>query len=1077
MSALRRTRFAEDSQGLDDTESIRITESSSTKRTYSDWRSSRRTQRRSMESTSLSSLSPWEQARATFGSVTAMAKRDLVISSAEREYRRSLRASNSSFDSSTGSRLEFEEHLSAEERLAYATRSAQTGSLVKYTEMVVNKDMRKVGVDKSNLIRVILDDEGQRKTCLAFPLILAYFALFAAIFQVHYGTAYINIQEAQMRRVLINQAMEVTSAADMYTWMGSTLLPYLWSCPNVAGDNLASLAFPTAGQELVAGLMISTSRGDRQKCSDDLVSRYDCFPEMPSVMSDDPVFNGWDQQQRRLSEVEGGSRGWAASLRTWVPRGVRTRLTSEGHRRQKARSSPGGAAASAQPWRREGGSRSLGSRSSGGGRTAPTRARRPSFHEHKRRRRLQEAEAQEAQRRLDIVKAHMKDSMPNLWAVSTIYNYVIPMSMTLEQVKDLFVMWALRDGGQLVTNSTLVVTLSFMLRNENLGSGLLTSVYVSFIFSRGGNVYTEAYFESLVLDTPIVVLVGFLFWAIIVLIFTVLASMRLFAAAKHGDCCSFLFRFTNFFEWVLLVMAWMILIMLLVERTGVTAFNRQWEEYQTYRATTPTITIQDFDRSWFGKIQSHVAVLGVLDSGAQTIVVFYHILLVFRFLLASKGHPRLAIVVNTISQGFQDLVHLFVVFAIIFASFVMAGHILFGHRMEPFASVKGSLGYCVQIVLQREYDGDTIAQENFETSTIWIWIFVILVVQVVVNIVLAMVFDNYGEVVMFITPQDTVWHTARRMWTQLRNLASWVSNHDLIITLNKLGREPISATRLKQLLPGIPEEQVDHLYETAKLRLTTSVLRAKKNILPEAIASILINVEELRRGVRMMGVPDGEAGAALARGSMTDDGLTGGTGKVLPRPPQRAAGPRAAAVPFAEEEPQAEETPTPAEEEGEAEEENPTLTEEGEAPGASPGDAAASPQPLATPREAPVAAAPRPAASDEEPPPEAPLWVEDGLLIHLRKRQATMDQLFLQLQHIQGEMRKRGLGANADRMPVDEPEQPSRDGSKRLDSTLTGQHMKPMITPGQERADVLVREPRLTKMPSGLSVVQRLGRA
>lgn len=50
------------------------------------------------------------------------------------------------------------------------------------------------------------------------------------------------------------------------------------------------------------------------------------------------------------------------------------------------------------------------------------------------------------------------------------------------------------------------------------------------------------------------------------------------------------------------------------------------------------------------------------DSGDLLILIsLFHVLLLFQFLVASKGQPRLALLVNTLEKAFQDIVHLLLV--------------------------------------------------------------------------------------------------------------------------------------------------------------------------------------------------------------------------------------------------------------------------------------------------------------------------------------------------------------------------------------------------------------------------------
>merc|ERR1712056_14116 len=106
---------------------------------------------------------------------------------------------------------------------------------------------------------------------------------------------------------------------------------------------------------------------------------------------------------------------------------------------------------------------------------------------------------------------------------------------------------------------------------------------------------------------------------------------------------------------------------------------------------------------------------------------------------------------------------------------------------------------------------------------------------------------------MCVTVKDTVWDTGKQLITQLRLLSIWISNTDLVAALNRVpDTKPVNVALLRTLCPGITSEQVNHLFETAKMRLVNSIMKANKNMLPEAIASILLSVDDLRQGVRMM---------------------------------------------------------------------------------------------------------------------------------------------------------------------------------------------------------------------------------
>merc|ERR1719291_1465434 len=107
-----------------------------------------------------------------------------------------------------------------------------------------------------------------------------------------------------------------------------------------------------------------------------------------------------------------------------------------------------------------------------------------------------------------------------------------------------------------------------------------------------------------------------------------------------------------------------------------------------------------------------------------------------------------------------------------------------------------------------------------------------------------------------VSDKDTIWHTGLRLIYQLQALSTWVSHHELrsrLIAWAKESKEDkIDLHRLKTICPKIPSAQVDLLFEDCQNRIKSTVERGRKNMLSEALASILLGTEDLRQGVRAM---------------------------------------------------------------------------------------------------------------------------------------------------------------------------------------------------------------------------------
>ncbi|CAE7174862.1 pkd2, partial [Symbiodinium microadriaticum] len=232
------------------------------------------------------------------------------------------------------------------------------------------------------------------------------------------------------------------------------------------------------------------------------------------------------------------------------------------------------------------------------------------------------------------------------------------------------------------------------------------------------------------------------------------------------------------------------------------------------------------------------------------LISLFHILLLFQFLVASKGQPRLALLANTLEMAFQDILHLFVVFLFIFSAFVIAGHILFGSKLRDFSTVKGAFAKSLEQVVSFKTDWDVITEQDWWTAAIWIWCMIIVVSLVVINIVLAVIFDCYGKIRAGITDQDTLWTTIRRHFTALRNMSKWYSSFDLLTGINNSKMDVITKQGFREVFRGITDEQVEQIFDLAELRAVNDTIRGQPTLLGEAIASILLGVDDMRDGIR-----------------------------------------------------------------------------------------------------------------------------------------------------------------------------------------------------------------------------------
>jgi len=199
---------------------------------------------------------------------------------------------------------------------------------------------------------------------------------------------------------------------------------------------------------------------------------------------------------------------------------------------------------------------------------------------------------------------------------------------------------------------------------------------------------------------------------------------------------------------------------------------------------------------------------------------------------------------------------------------------LMGQRMEELSTFKAAFGYCLQIVFQRQYDYDRMTEENMASAALWIVTFVLMLVLVMVNLMLAMIFDNYGIVRDQVSKGETVAVFLKRLVLQLRLQSAWVSNTDLLVKLVQIpAADTPSLATVRRQFPEISQQQLDLLFDLASQKQTQMISGSNKHSLPEYVAGLLLALRDVRDGVKMMKdntrkeKPDTAAPSAKGNGS------------------------------------------------------------------------------------------------------------------------------------------------------------------------------------------------------------------
>lgn len=779
---------------------------------------------------------------------------------------------------------------SAEQRLCSLT---ETTGLLKKTlaEMTcVTDGLMKSGGSKRSLLSAVIELETESWTLANIPLGILFFIVCTCAFGLHYNTPAIHLQETSLRRHVLDAAVEPDSDAgyaEVYSWLESGWIDFLWSMPNVAGESDSYL--PSRDMKLIGGTMFRIIEGKTEPCK--YVNNTLCYSQFERSSVGAAALNGWEAGVggRRLADAQLGGRrlsplphghedaieeeqhwtrglaeawfsfhnpaGFPSADAEWI--NLRPKRASSPLRRKLAKVQGKSEVAKAQrrprrpqrkqmyhPMRRvlKGGLEGL--------RNSQKKKKEASLSELKtaisnRRPRTRE----KFDRRLTDISSDFLDSLPSASGYDKSFTTVIPMSMKKEDV-------IAQVEGYKAASAPLLKAQSLVFSAEaivlNPGLNVLTHVNTNFLLHRSGEVYTQVILNSQMASADAAGIVFLVFWALWLTWMLAQHIIATVVACRNGRALSHITSGSVVIAWALIIFGWALVILQGVEHAESARTQNLIDQWEKLRSNVDKSQLESLDISWTRKIHSVAYLAASMDRDLVIAAALYHVIIMFHLLMCSRGHPRLAALVDTLAKSLQDIFHLFIVFVFVFMAYVFAGHTLFGSKLSDFSTINGAIGITLEQVVSFKTNWDVITSEDMWPAAIWVWTMILLVSLVIINIVLAVIFEFYTEVQTYITPEDTLLTTLKRRWKVLQNRSEWYSCHNLLRGIMMMKAELITPQMMMDVFKGITKEQVLQIFKLAELRAVCETVLGHKTLFGEVTASMLLCLDETRDGVRIM---------------------------------------------------------------------------------------------------------------------------------------------------------------------------------------------------------------------------------
>ncbi|CAE7304573.1 pkd2, partial [Symbiodinium pilosum] len=232
----------------------------------------------------------------------------------------------------------------------------------------------------------------------------------------------------------------------------------------------------------------------------------------------------------------------------------------------------------------------------------------------------------------------------------------------------------------------------------------------------------------------------------------------------------------------------------------------------------------------------------------------YTLILTFRFFANFRAQPQLAIITKTLGALIVEIIHFIVVFIPAFLIYVTSATLLFGRQIEDVCTFGGSLGYIFRMAQEGEFDWETMQEENYWSSAIWVWSFVVFVNMLLINLLIAIILDTYKEVQRNQDSKEAVWNTLYQFWNRLISMRSWVNEQKIVRKCSEpYHPDLLEPDYLKEVFPSIPEYQLGLLFkDTAKQMEIQSDKDIKTEKLVKMAGSLMMSVGGVNSSLKTM---------------------------------------------------------------------------------------------------------------------------------------------------------------------------------------------------------------------------------
>merc|ERR1719313_3308547 len=164
---------------------------------------------------------------------------------------------------------------------------------------------------------------------------------------------------------------------------------------------------------------------------------------------------------------------------------------------------------------------------------------------------------------------------------------------------------------------------------------------------------------------------------------------------------------------------------------------------------TGGIALEEDTKAWEAQeniVLDHFERLQVERMYQRLALFWYTLIILLRFLKGFRGQPRVALIAETLKFASIDLFHFMLIFMAVFLSFALGGHVLFGPHLLEWSTFVLSTTTSFRLLMGSSADYLRLYTVAPAVAASWFWSYMLFVVMVMLNLLVALIIDQYAEV-------------------------------------------------------------------------------------------------------------------------------------------------------------------------------------------------------------------------------------------------------------------------------------------------------------------------------------------